>query len=165
VTIGPDGSAVFPLIGSQYILGLSADEAREKIVQAYQPVLRNPQLDMRVATYAAAEIYVGGEVKTPGAKPVKGQLTLAQAIMTAGGYAETAKPQHIVILRQGPNDVRPHMRVVDMKAALRGDDISLMVRPGDVVFVPRSNIAEANLFVRQYITNLIPFGFSLGINR
>jgi protein involved in polysaccharide export with SLBB domain len=165
VTISPDGSAAFPLIGSQYLLGLSVDQARGQLLQAYAAALRNPQLDMRIATYGAAQVFIGGEVKEPGAKPIKGQLTIAQAVMMAGGYSDTARSGEIVVLRQGPNDVRPHLRVVNLNKALRGDDVALRVRPGDVVFVPRSHIAEVNLFVRQYITNLIPFGFSLGINR
>jgi hypothetical protein len=31
-----------------------------------------------------------------------------------------------------------------------------------VVFAPKSKIAEVDLFVKQHLTNLIPFNFSYG---
>jgi hypothetical protein len=33
----------------------------------------------------------------------------------------------------------------------------LFLAPHDVVYVPRSSIAEANLWVKQHITDLFPF--------
>lgn len=40
---------------------------------------------------------------------------------------------------------------------------SLVVRPDDILYVPKSSIARANLFVNQYIEQLLLFrGVSLG---
>ena len=41
------------------------------------------------------------------------------------------------------------------------------LHPGDLIFVPRSRIAEVNLFVRQYLNGVLPFnfGFSYDLNR
>jgi protein involved in polysaccharide export with SLBB domain len=129
----------------------------------YKSVLRTPQIDLLISGYGSSQIFVGGEVREAGAKNIKGELTIAQAIILAGGYLETARTQQIVVLRQGPNDPRPRLRVVDLRAALKGADAAMRVRPGDVIFVPKSRIAEVNQFLRQYVTNLIPFGISYNI--
>jgi protein involved in polysaccharide export with SLBB domain len=164
-TIGPDGRAGFPLIGDYKLVGMTLDQASRALSDAYASVLRNPQLDVLVTSYGAAQIYVGGEVKEPGVKAIKGRITVTQAVMAAGGFAETARTGQVAVLRQAPGEDRPHLRVVNVGAALRGGeagDFALM--PGDVVFAPRSAIAEVDLFVKQYMTDLIPFGFSYGFS-
>ena len=55
------------------------------------------------------------------------------------------------------------MRTVDLRDALSGrpaDQVPL--RRHDIVFVPRSTIAEVNLFVEQYIANIVPFNEAFG---
>jgi protein involved in polysaccharide export with SLBB domain len=166
ILIGPDGRGVFPLVGPVRIAGLTVNQADYALTSAYGRVLRNPQVETLVTAYGAAQIYVGGEVKEPGVKTIKGQISITQAVMQAGGFAETAKTGKVAVLRQGPDDPVPHLRVVDVREALKGGPHSgdFQLRPGDVVFVPRSAIAEVDLFVKQYLTSLIPFGFSYGIS-
>jgi len=161
IVLGPDGTTPIPLIGSQKLAGYTPDQAKAVLLSAYAPVLRNPQLDIGVTEYGSAQIFVGGEVKDPGAKPVKGVLSINQAVATAGGVLETAKTGRIVVLRQAPDEPKPHLLIVDLRS-LR-DDGQKRIYPGDVIFVPRSAIAEVDLFVKQYITSLLPFGFSLNV--
>jgi hypothetical protein len=68
------------------------------------------------------------------------------------------------LLRRRPNG-QVLLRVVDINAILAGrakDDVVLL--PGDVVFVPRSSIAEVDRIVRQYITNVLPFSAVYQLN-
>jgi protein involved in polysaccharide export with SLBB domain len=165
VVIGPDGRGVFPMIGSFKLTGLTAEEADRALTAAYGSVLRNPQVEALVTTYSSAQIYVGGEVKEPGVKTIKGQITITQAIMAAGGFSDAAKTGKVVVLRQNPGDPRPRMRVVNVGAVLHGGDGGdALLTPGDVVFAPRSSIGEVDLFVKQYMTDLIPFSFSYGFS-
>jgi protein involved in polysaccharide export with SLBB domain len=165
VTVGPDGRGVFPLIGSYRLEGLTADQASQALTEAYRTVLRNPQVQVLITSYGSAAIYVGGEVKEAGVKPIKGRVSMTQAIMAAGGFADTARTDKVVVLRQRPGEPRPQMRVVDVRLLLRGGDGGdVMLSPGDVVFVPRSGVADADVFMRQHFTDLIPFGFSYGLS-
>jgi protein involved in polysaccharide export with SLBB domain len=164
VVIGPDGRGVFPLIGAVRVSGLTSDQADRVLGQAYAGVLRNPQLEVLVTAYSASQFYIGGEVKEPGAKAMKAEISLTQAVLTAGGFTDAARSGKVVVLRTHPGDPRPQLRVVDVKAVLHDGAADVVVRPGDVVFVPRSAIGEVDLFVKQYITDLIPFGFSYGIS-
>jgi protein involved in polysaccharide export with SLBB domain len=166
VVVGPDGRGVFPLISAQPVAGLTAEEANIALTNAYAQVLRAPHVEALIATYGSSQIYVGGEVRDPGVKPIKGQLTVAQAVMAAGGFQETARTGKVVLIRQRLGDPRLLMRTIDVRATLAGQgDGAFAVLPGDLIFVPRSAIAEVNLFIRQYVTGALPFNFNYSINR
>ncbi|MGA0605227.1 polysaccharide biosynthesis/export family protein [Phenylobacterium sp. VNQ135] len=166
VTVGPDGSAVFPLISSVKLSGLTVRQADAKLSQIYAGVLRNPQVNTLIYNYAAGQVYVGGEVREPGARNIRGEMTAIQAIMESGGFLDTARTRKIVVLRKRTGDTRVLMRTFDANAALRGADGSdLRLLPGDVVFVPRSAVAEVNRIVRQYITNSLPFSMNYELSR
>ena len=99
-------------------------------------------------------------------KTIKGRLTVAQAVMSAGGFQDTARTGHVVVIRQRPGDPRLLMRTIDVRDNLNGkggDDFAVL--PGDLIFVPRSAITEVNRFVRQYVTGVLPFNFNYNINR
>ncbi|GAA0194840.1 polysaccharide biosynthesis/export family protein [Brevundimonas nasdae] len=167
VTLGPDGQGAFPVVGPIPVGGLTVRDASQRLTEAYAPVLRNPQVQISVVTYGASQIYVGGEVKTPGVVQIRGEMNTAQAILAAGGFAETAGTGKVVILRRVA-DGRLASRIVDAGALINADQRQdFLLHPGDLVFVPRSRIAEVNLFVRQYLNGILPFnfGFSYDLNR
>jgi protein involved in polysaccharide export with SLBB domain len=164
VIVGPDGRGVFPLISGLRVEGLTVEQANDALTHEYATALRRPDVQTMITTYGAAQIYVGGEVKTAGVYPIKGELTPAQAIMVAGGFQPTARTGKVIVIRQRPGDSQLLMRVLDEKDLLeRGrSDGGFAILPGDLIFVPRSKVAEVDLFVQQYITGVLPFstGFS-----
>jgi polysaccharide export outer membrane protein len=112
------------------------------------------------------KIYVLGDVNRPGMFPIKGEVTLLQALAMAGGPVQrsfgTAQSAHIV-RRNG--DGRPQLASasatvqalpnggvlisVNLQALLRGADKSadMVVQPGDVVVVPQSGLAGLSLIL------------------
>ena len=165
VIVGPDGRGVFPLVSAVKVADLNVDQANAVLSEAYGQILRRPQVEVLITAYGSSQIYVGGEVRMPGVHQIKGQLTTAQAIMTAGGLAPTARAGKVAILRQRPNG-QLLMRQVDLKAYLTkgAAEADFAILPGDLIFVPRSKIAEVDLFVEQYINGVLPFSRSIGYN-
>ena len=49
------------------------------------------------------------------------------------------------------------MRTVDLRGLLEGRLIDIPIVQGDIIFVPRSRIAEVNLWVAQFIEGVVPF--------
>jgi protein involved in polysaccharide export with SLBB domain len=93
-------------------------------------------------------------------------LTALQAVMQAGGFKNTAQPSETLVIRKGP-DNRPIPVRVDLSTMLSGSAYGqdFRLQPDDVVYVPKSPIAQANLFVKQYIEELLLFrGVSLGFS-
>lgn len=163
VTIGPDGRAHLPMVGAVMVSGRSEPEAARDIAQRYASVLRDPIVEVRAADYGSQQIMVGGEVNSPGLYTLPdGRTGALEAVLLAGGFQPTARTREVVILRRAENG-RTMMRTVDLRAALSGQPADMVpLARHDIVFVPRSTIAEVNLFVEQYISNIVPFNEAFG---
>lgn len=166
VTVGPDGRANLPMIGGVMVSERSESEAARAIAQRYASVLRDPIVEVRATGFASQNVLVGGEVAEPGLYALPDARTGAlEAVLLAGGFETTARRREVVILRRGANG-QPMMRTVNLSDALRGGAAdSVPLARGDIVFVPRSSIAEVGLFIEQYVTNIVPinqaFGYAL----
>jgi protein involved in polysaccharide export with SLBB domain len=85
-------------------------------------------------------------------------LTPLQAVMAAGGFLPTARLDSVVLVRQNGGPESLLARKVDLgRVVHKGEPEQVMLLPQDVVFVPRTGIANANVWVRQHITDLLPF--------
>ena len=163
VQVGPDGQGVFPLISSVRVADMTVEQANGVLSQAYAQILRRPDVQVLITTYGSSQVYVGGEVRNPGVYPLRGKVTPAQAVMMAGGLSTTARLGRVAIIRQRP-DGQMLMKEIDLQAYLtKGQGMGgFTILPGDLIFVPRSSIAEVDRFVDQYITGLLPLGRVLG---
>jgi polysaccharide export outer membrane protein len=167
VVVQPDGRVTLPLIGSVMAADRSAGQLEEALAAAYAPQLLHPEIRVTLKAAGPLKVFVGGEVGKPGVYDMEGDMDALRAIIDAGGFTNSAKRTQVVIIRRGPGG-RAMMRTVDLKRALHGaGDADLApLRRFDIVYVPKSSIAEAGQFVQQYFRDLIPgqigFNYSLG---
>ena len=165
-TVGPDGQVSFVLVGQVSVVGRSVADLTQELTERYGRELVGPQLTLSVQEFSGMKIYVGGEVNGGGMLPYRGGLTVVQAIMNAGGFRPTARRSEVVLIRQG-QEGKLVGSVINVGRILKrskfGEDVALV--PSDIVFVPRSRVANLNLFVEQYIRqNLpIPLFFNYGV--
>ncbi|MBN8898536.1 MAG: SLBB domain-containing protein, partial [Rhodospirillales bacterium] len=121
-----------------------------------------------VKSFAPTRVYVGGEVNTPGEFITVGPtLTLSQALARAGGSKLSSDDSRIFIIRRGAGD-RPQFLSTRYQGVMHGNDTAADVRlaPYDVVYVPKSGIAEVYKWYNQYIQQFAnpSFGFSYLVN-
>ncbi len=165
LVIGPDGHVTVPLLGSVNAGGLTVAEFRKQLEAGYASKLRVADLDVVVRTYGSSRIFVGGEVKAPGVLPMQGPTDVLQSILMAGGFLATARSDEVVIIRRRADHV-PMLRTVNLRRYEGSgnplDDMPL--EASDVVFVPKSDIAEFDQFVDQYLNQSLPFTKSLNYN-
>ena len=163
--VGPDGRVTAPLIGPVMAEGQTIGDFQSSLSRAYAHTLRNPALTVAVRTYGSSRIFVGGEVKTPGVLALPGPVDVLQGVTMAGGLLPTARTDEVVIIRRRADQV-PMLRTVNLKRfsgqVTAADDFPL--RSGDVVFVPKSGVAEFNQFVDQYLNQALPFQKALSLN-
>ncbi|WP_148223039.1 polysaccharide biosynthesis/export family protein [Paraburkholderia xenovorans] len=96
------GNIQFPYAGSIHVAGLRVEQAQQAVYAELSKVFIKPQLTVRVTSFRAKQIYVDGEVRTPGAVPVNDiPLTLYEAINRAGGFSTTADQSRMVLVRNG----------------------------------------------------------------
>lgn len=125
--------------------------------RAYSSELRFPEASVLVTSMPGRVIYVAGQVTKPGEFPMHPGMTATQAISAAGGLTPEAGPSNVIIARRdgcGNLDETP----INIKALEHGkpgaDDMALL--PADVVYVPRSGVANADLAIKQYVRDLLP---------
>lgn len=163
VLIRPDGRISLPLANEVQAAGLSPSALAQRLRTAYEQELRRPELTVIVRSFNSQKVFVGGEVASPGVVQALGPLTVLQSVTQAGGFKETARLNEVLIIRRDPSVPDPIVIPVDIAAVVDGSrtnqDIALM--PFDIVYVPKSDIANVNKFVDQYIRQNIPFGFGL----
>lgn len=165
-TIMPDGTISMPLIHSVRAAGMTVEELRQDLVTRYRDgQLTNPEIQVAVQELQSNRVFIGGEVGQQGAVALAGQTTVSRAIMLAQGFLTTAYTHQVLVIRRGA-DGQPTVNEVDVDAILtKGQlDRDILLAAQDIVFVPRSPIANANLFVQQYIKDLLPFGMSVNYN-
>jgi polysaccharide biosynthesis/export protein PslD len=156
--VGADGRITLPQIGQVMAAYKSVPQLQEEISGRYAQVLRYPDVTVFPGDTAPTRVLVGGEVRTPGWVEVQGDMDALQAIMAAGGFLPSARSKKVVIIRRG-HDGRAMRRTIDLKSILSGERSQMTaLRRFDILFVPRTSIAEAGLFVDQWVNQLIPGG-------
>jgi len=154
--IRPDGMISLQLVQDVQAAGLTPVQLREQLLSLYEAKLRDPEIAVIIRSLANQRIYVGGEVNSPGLIPLQGDVTLLEAIITAGGFDKTsAQIRNVVLIRLEEGKRRAW--TVDLRTALREPESSpVYLRPNDVVFVPRTPIDRLDQWVDQYLSQTIP---------
>ncbi|OYX56221.1 MAG: polysaccharide export protein [Brevundimonas subvibrioides] len=157
--VGPDGRIALPLIGQAMAADRTLSELEYELSSAYASQLVRPVVEVTLKNAGPIKVWVDGEVRTPGVYDMNGDIDAYQAIIQAGGFLPSARPQQVALIRRGPGSVRM-MRVVDLRQR-RGEVIAL--RRGDVLYVPRSTLGELANFFTQ-VKAALPVGFNYTIN-
>jgi polysaccharide export outer membrane protein len=158
--IRPDGRISLQLIGEVMAAGRSPKELTSLLTEKYDKELKNPEITVIVRSFGS-RIYVDGQVEEPGELELLGPLTVLQAISRAGGLTDNAWEEALVIRRIKGQE--PLVIELDLHKVLTGEDFGqdIGLVPFDIVYVPRSPIANVNLWVDQYIRQNIPINFGL----
>jgi polysaccharide biosynthesis/export protein len=157
--VRPDGRITLQLVADVEVAGLTPEEARSLLIKKYESSeLRNVVVAVQVKAFGGQKIFVDGEVFRPGLFPLLGHITILQAIAQAGGMKETAQVDEVILIRRGP-DNKPVAAKLDMQSVREGRDMTqdVLLAPYDIVFVPRTTIANIDIWVDQYIRRMLPF--------
>jgi protein involved in polysaccharide export with SLBB domain len=157
VSVQPDGRIVLRLVGPLQASGLTPAQLSSAINQAYAKELKNPSATVHVQNMPSRQIFVQGQVNHPGGFPLQPGMTALQAIASAGGHTDEAAMENVVLIRRDACGKADGSKL-DLASATdtpdKGEDVMLM--PRDTLVVPRSKIANVDLFVKQYIRDLLP---------
>ena len=156
VLVGPDGRLSLQLVNTVEVGGLTVAEATRLLNQRYAQVLRDPQLNITMRTYAPEEIFVDGWVANPGIVRSDVPLTVSRAIAQAGGVKSGAHSGAILVLRRTPDGVVHYYQVAlgNFAGASTGEDP--MLSSYDVVYVPAGVLGSISDFLANYLKN-VPF--------
>ena len=156
VTVRPDGKITLRVIGDVQASGSTPTALANELDRDYARELRSPGAIVHVKNMPGRLVYVDGQVGKPGAVALEPGMTALQAIADAGGLTDQAGGHAVLIRRDACGT--PTGSKIDLKAAIKNpsseEDIALA--PQDLLTVPRSGIANLDLWVAQYVRNLLP---------
>ncbi len=163
VTVRPDGRISLQLVREIMTAGLTPAELTDLLTKKYAKELKMPEVTVIVRSFGSQRVYVDGEVAKPGIVPLVGFVTVLQAISQAGGMKDSARMSEVVLIRRG-TDNKPLTLQVNAQKVIDGTDMSqdIALKPFDIVYVPKSPIANVNVWVDQYIRKNIPISTGFG---
>lgn len=145
ITLDENGTLNYPLLGAVSAGGMTASQLERTITsQLSGTYLVNPDVRVSVAEYR--QVYINGQVNSPGGYDYKPGLTLDKAIALAGGFADKASKERITLTREINGQAQLFsMRLTD--AVLPGDIIEIteylqifingeVQRPGNYAYQP-----------------------------
>src|SRR5258708_3340511 len=99
VPVRPDGKISLPLLGDLQASGLTADQLQNVIKKGLKDYISNPEVTVIVQEVKSRQVNVVGQVAKPGSYVLAKNMTVLDAIATAGGFKDFAKTQKIYVLR------------------------------------------------------------------
>lgn len=156
-TVGPDGMMAVPSLGQFQAVGLTSDEMAAEIARRASLTYREPQITVEVREFTSFRAYIGGEVKRPGYVVLAPGMTALRAVTERGGFIFTARTDSVLHIAWNPQGGYSAKRI-DLRRVLEKGDTTqdLALGPNDILFVPPTWITNADLWVKQWLIDLIP---------
>ena len=146
VRVSHQGQISLPVVGEINVKGLTVSGLEQKLREAYDRYIHNPQIGVLVKEFRQ-RVSIIGAVQKPGVVDLTGTKTVIEIIAMAGGVTDKAGSQ-VHIYRQGAKERETH--VIDLAVlanstglinANNAGMINMPVQPGDMI-----NLPEAGMF-------------------
>jgi protein involved in polysaccharide export with SLBB domain len=170
VVVSPDGYIGARATGQINVEGRTVPEIENAIRRAARGSVTDQKVVVELMDAVSSKVYVGGSVRQPGSYRISPrQIGVLEAVILAGGVTEEARMGQVALIRRGPKNV-PMLRTVNLREMIEtGGDADVPMLAGDILYVPRSTVAEVNLWVDQFINKVVPFqrsfSYTLGAYR
>lgn len=153
-TVSRLGTIAIPLVGEVMVAGLTQEQLKRDLESKLAEFIRGEMnLTISIRNIDTLIVSVLGMVASPDNYPVVDQTSIFRIISTAGGTTEDANLKKVKLYRQtGPEDYI----TIDLLEYLDSGQMNspeLLVRPGDIVYVPRKEnaVREMSEFLRDVI--------------
>lgn len=150
--VDAEGYLNLPYLEAFPVAGLTVREARQRLLEAWAPYLGRLPLGLDVVEYNSCQVYILGEVGTPGLYSYRARISLLEALARAGGLKPHAVGREVAVVRVLPEVTRLYLVDVD-GIVRRGEAMrDIPLAANDIVYVPRSFIGDWN----QFLTDIGP---------
>jgi len=133
--VRPDGKISLPLLNDVQASGLTPLQLASSLTEKLKKYIADPRVTVVVTTINSKKIYLVGEVLHSGAAALSPNMTVLQALSSAG-LNQFAKTNKIYVLRT--ENGRQQKLPVNYRKLVKGEQIeqNYLLRPGDTIVVP-----------------------------
>jgi polysaccharide export outer membrane protein len=133
--IGPEGTITMPLVGQVQAAGKTAQELQADLVKLYGRELRQNEVIVGMIG-SANTVWVSGAVLRPGRVQMDRPLTVLEAIMESGGFADSANRKKVLVIRYSGETNSTY--TLNLEPLLSGGLVlPFYLKPRDIVDVPQ----------------------------
>jgi polysaccharide biosynthesis/export protein len=133
--VRPDGKISLPLLNDVQASGLTPQQLAASLTEKLKKYIADPHVTVVVTTINSKRIYLVGEVVHSGATPLSPNMTVLQALSSAG-LNQFANTKRIYVLRtvNGKQQKLP----VNYRKLVKGEQIEqdYVLQAGDTIVVP-----------------------------
>jgi polysaccharide export outer membrane protein len=133
--VRPDGKISLPLLDDVQASGLTPKQLADSVTEKLRKYIADPRVTVVVTQINSKRIYLVGEVSHAGAMPMLPNMTVLQALSSAG-LNQFANTKRIYVLRteNGKQQKLP----VNYRKLVKGEQIeqNYLLQPGDTIVVP-----------------------------
>lgn len=133
--VRPDGKISMPLLDDVVAAGLTPMQLSASIRDRLKKYIADPRVTVVVLAMNSRRIFVTGEVTHPGPIPLLPNMTMLQALSSAG-FTQFANLKGIYLLRT--HNGRQEKLPFNYKQVVKGDhpEENILLKPGDTIVVP-----------------------------
>jgi polysaccharide export outer membrane protein len=133
--VRPDGKISMPLLDDVQAAGMTPMQLGTSIREKLKKYIADPRVTVVVTAMNSQRIYVLGEVVHTGAMPLLPNMTVLQALSSAG-FTQFANLKAVYLLRM--QDGKQTKLPFNYKDAIkgRGNQQNITLKPGDTIVVP-----------------------------
>jgi polysaccharide export outer membrane protein len=133
--VRPDGKISLPLLNDVVAAGLTPTQLADSITAKLKKFISDPRVTVVVTAMNSQKIYILGEVVHPGTAILQPNMTVLQALASAG-FTQFANTKGIYLLR---NENGKQQKIsVHYRALIKGESVdqNIILKPGDTIVVP-----------------------------
>ena len=134
--ISPDGTIIFPLVGTVLATGKTITELKDQLAIKLADFISDPSVTVKLLNNQGNSFFVIGKVNKPGQVFSGRKIDVLQALSLAGGLTVFADSDSISVIRRVGNETK--VFPFDYDDVIKGEDLqqNIMLEPGDTVTVP-----------------------------
>jgi len=136
VPVRADGKISLPLLNDVQAAGLTPQQLAHDIADRLRQYVAEPRVTVIVTAMNSRRAFVMGQVMRQGAVSLVSNMTVLQAISSAGGLAQFANGKKIYILRT--SNGKQERLSFNYNEVIKGThaEQNILLKPGDTVVVP-----------------------------
>jgi len=139
-----------PPIGSVKVLGLTADQIRQKLTEQLKEYIIEPTVFVSISKAYNFTVHIVGEVLSPSFYDIPEGTSLQELVTQAGGFTKLADKENIKLIRkkeEGKEETQEF--IIDFSKFIKNADLSAnpALQAKDIVVVPRiSTVGKVSVF-------------------
>lgn len=149
--IDGDGKISLPLIGRVKLAGMTQSQASRMLEKMYSEFVKDPSVTVQVVN---KKVFVLGEVKAPKSIVIdRDFVSIFEVLSKCGGFTDSAVRDNIIIVSHDDKG-NSSIRRVDLSSFERVAMSNILIKPGDIVYVPPDGWKEYRLTTNNYLSIL-----------